>query len=148
MSTPTVHTFYKSNTPTRMVEAQAQVFAHLGIPLKQWKDDSATHCEWINTIMRDDSLGPLAIIADIDAFPLSRAGFDKLVAQAEAGAVAGLAQVANHKDPSRSTLHQCFWLCSAASIPNWARHPCAGPKQATLPKSSQTVRRRLALKWP
>jgi hypothetical protein len=101
MSTPTVHTFYQSNIPTRMVEAQARVFTHLDIPLKQWKDDKTTHCEWINTVMRDESLGPLTIIADIDAFPLSRAGFDRLVAQASGGAVAGLAQVANHKDPSR-----------------------------------------------
>ena len=43
----------------------------------------------------------MPIIADIDAFPLSRSGFDRLVAQAEGGAVAGLAQVANHKDPSK-----------------------------------------------
>ncbi|KIC21044.1 hypothetical protein [Leisingera sp. ANG-Vp] len=101
MTVPTVHTFYQSNIPSRMVEAQAQVFDHLGIPLKQWKDDKAQHCDWINTVMRDDSLGDLAVIADIDAFPLSRAGFDRLVAQAETGAVAGLAQVANHKDPTR-----------------------------------------------
>lgn len=101
MTDPTVHTFYKSNIPTEMVEAQARVFAHFDIPLKQWLDDASTHCDWINRVLRDDSLGELAVIADIDAFPLSRAGYDKVVTQAQGGALAGLAQVANHKDPTR-----------------------------------------------
>ena len=101
MTAPTVHSFYQSNIPARLVESQARVFAHLNIPLKQWQDDDSTHYDWINKIMRSDDLGPLAVIADIDAFPLSRRGFDMLIAQAEKGAVAGLAQTANHKDPNR-----------------------------------------------
>ncbi|MEH6644534.1 hypothetical protein [Sulfitobacter sp.] len=101
MTSPTVHTFYQSNIPDRMVEAQAQVFAHLGIPLKQWKDDNATHCDWINTLLRDETLDEIVMIADIDAFPLSREGYENMAAQAANGMVAGLAQVSNHKDPDR-----------------------------------------------
>lgn len=100
MNKPVVHSFYQSNIPQQMVETQAAVFDALGIPLKQWKDDQATHCDWINTILRDDGLGDVAVIADIDAFPLNVAGYARMVEQADTGALAGLAQVANHKDPT------------------------------------------------
>jgi len=116
MSTPTVHTFYQSNIPTRMVEAQARVFTHLDIPLKQWKDDKTTHCEWINTVMRDESLGPLTIIADIDAFPLSRAGFDRLVAQRVAALWRVSRRLQTTKIPAGYMPRRCFWPYSAASI--------------------------------
>jgi len=96
---PTTYSFYQSNVDPALVEAQASVFAHLGIPLVQDLDDKTDHAGWLTRILRDDSLGDLAVIADIDAFPLNRAGYQRLVALARGGAVAGLAQVANHKNP-------------------------------------------------
>jgi hypothetical protein len=101
MTLPTVHTFYKSNIDPELVSWQARVFETLGIPLKQWLDDSASHHEWLNRIFRDDSLGEQVIVADIDAFPLSRAGFDRFLDLCAQHDVVGLAQVANHKDPSK-----------------------------------------------
>lgn len=98
---PTVHTFYRSNIAPEMVEAQSNVFQHLGIPLKQWLDDTTTHCEWIDQILRSESEDDLAVIADIDAIPLNRNGFQSMVDMAASGALVGLAQVANHKDPNR-----------------------------------------------
>lgn len=96
---PTTYTFYQSNVDRRIVEAQASVFAHLGIPLVQQLDDSLDHAGWLTSIMRDDSLGNLAVVADIDAFPLCLAGYRRLTAAAMGGSVSGLAQVANHKNP-------------------------------------------------
>lgn len=101
MADVTVHSFYRSNIAPQMVAAQAAVFEHLGIPLKQWLDDDLKHCNWIDQILRDESDGDLAVIADIDAFPLTRTAFDLFVQSAEGGAVTGMAQVANHLDPTR-----------------------------------------------
>lgn len=95
----TTYTFYQSNVDADIVAAQAAVFAHLGIPLVQELDDGTNHAGWLTKIMRDDSLGELAVVADIDAFPLSLAGYERLTGLARAGNVSGLAQVANHKDP-------------------------------------------------
>ncbi|MCA2011456.1 hypothetical protein LCM17_08185 [Cereibacter sphaeroides] len=96
---PTAYTFYQSNIDAALVEAQAAVFRHLEIPLVQELDDKVDHAAWLTRTMRNDSLGDLAVVADIDAFPLSRAGYERIVAMAQGGAVAGLAQVANHKNP-------------------------------------------------
>lgn len=95
----TTYTVYQSNVDTDIVAAQATVFAHLGIPLVQELDDRTNHATWLTKIMRDDSLGELAGVADIDAFPLSLAGYERLNGLARAGNVSGLAQVAYHKDP-------------------------------------------------
>lgn len=96
---PTVHSFYNDKISSQLVEAQAKVFAHFNIPLKQWHINGITHCKWIEDIYDDHSDGEIAVIADIDAFPLSRGAYEDLVATAQSGSIVGLAQVANHKQP-------------------------------------------------
>lgn len=96
---PTVHSFYNDKISSQLVEAQAKVFAHFNIPLKQWHINGITHCKWIEDIYNDHSDGEIAVIADIDAFPLSRSAYEDLVATARSGSIVGLAQVANHKQP-------------------------------------------------
>ncbi len=98
-SLPTTYTFYQSNIDRALVEAQAAVFAHLEIPLVQQLDDKLNHGRWMTGIMRDNSLGDLAVVADIDAFPLNREAYRKLTETAAQGSVTGLAQVAAHKNP-------------------------------------------------
>lgn len=115
MSDPTVHSYYRSNIAPELVEAQARVFEHLEIPLRQWKDDSASHSDWIDRIFRDDSLDDVVMVADIDAFPLKRSGYERMVAEARAGQVTGLAQVANHKDPNRIYAGPMFLAASRAT---------------------------------
>lgn len=101
MTDPTVHSFYRDNIPTEMLEAQARVFDHFGVPLKQWRDNKSTHAGWMAELMGSDHGDDVTIIADIDAFPLSRAGYDRMVTRARQGALVGVAQVANHKDPTK-----------------------------------------------
>jgi len=101
MITPTVHTYYRDNIPPPLVAAQARVFAHFDIPLKQWLDNDLSHAQWLERMLSDPQDDGPVVIADIDAFPLSRAGFDRMVAVATSGALIGLSQVANHKDPTR-----------------------------------------------
>ncbi|MFN4099823.1 MAG: hypothetical protein ACK4GT_08600, partial [Pararhodobacter sp.] len=59
-----------------------------------------SHSVWLQAMFEAEGDG-LTIVADIDAFPLSRAAFERLLEPARAGGVAGLAQVANHKNPDR-----------------------------------------------
>lgn len=93
------YSYYQSNVDPRLVEAQAKVFAHLGIPLVQQRDDTVDHAGWLTRVMRDDGAGDLAVVADIDAFPITLSGYERLTAAAQAGNLAGVAHVANHKNP-------------------------------------------------
>ncbi|MGC1505942.1 MAG: hypothetical protein WA782_17610 [Sulfitobacter sp.] len=101
MSTPVVQTYYRKNIPAELVAAQARVFAHFGIPLNQCLDDSLSHAGWMARTLSQPQTSDVVVIADIDAFPLSRGAFDHMVAEARKGALVGLSQVANHKDPDR-----------------------------------------------
>jgi hypothetical protein len=111
---PTVHSFYRSNIAPEIIEAQAKVFSHFDVPLKQWKDDTLSHGDWVDQLMRDSTGEDTVVIADIDAFPLSRAGYNRMVDEAERGIVTGLAQVANHKDPNRIYAGPMFMATSRA----------------------------------
>lgn len=131
---PTAYTFYQSNIDAALVEAQAAVFRHLEIPLVQERDDKVDHASWLTRTMRNDSLGDLAVVADIDAFPLSRAGYERLVGMARDGAVAGLAQVANHKNPDHIYAGPMFLavrreVYRAASAPDLSRTDSADVAQ-------------------
>ena len=96
----TIYSFYKSNIPLEIVRAQKSVFDHFGIPLRQEIDDSLSHAEWLwQTFDKSDS--DVVVVADIDAFPLNRGAFDLMVDKASEGRLVGLAQVANHRDPSK-----------------------------------------------
>jgi hypothetical protein len=96
MSTrPTVHSLYWQNVAPAILNAQRSAFAHLGIPLVQDLQDGMAHGAWMDDLLAragDD----LLVICDIDAVPLNAAAFDRLVAFAQDGRVAGLAQTSNH----------------------------------------------------
>ncbi len=98
--TPVVHSFYRGNIPHSVIAAQKSVFDHFGIPLRQDRNDKLTHGKWVDNLFRNGQ-DDIIVLADIDAFPLNRAAYDGLCASAAEGAVVGLAQVANHKDPDR-----------------------------------------------
>lgn len=97
---PVVYSFYRGNIPASVISSQKAVFDHFDIPLRQQRNDKLTHGKWVDDIFTHGT-DDIVIIADIDAFPLSRAAYEALCAIAEEGAVVGLAQVANHKDPDR-----------------------------------------------
>ena len=123
---PATRSYYQSNVDPALVEAEAAVFAHLGIPLVQERDDRIDHAAWLTRTLRDDTQGGLAVVADIDAFPLSRTGYERLIALAQGGALAGLAQVANHKNPEHVYAGPMFMavkrsLYAAAGAPDLAR---------------------------
>lgn len=99
--TPMVHSFYRYNIEPRLLQAQARVFDHFGVPLHQDRDDKSNHADWLTNLMRREDGDDVIVAADIDAFPLSFEAYAALVAKAESGAIAGLAQTTNDKDPSK-----------------------------------------------
>lgn len=99
-TSPVVYSFYRSNIPTSIVSGQRAVFAKFGVPLEQHRDDTLTHGKWVDRIFSGGD-SEIVVIADIDAFPLSRDAYERACGAAADGAVVGLAQVANHKDPQR-----------------------------------------------
>ncbi|MEO0379999.1 MAG: hypothetical protein AAF252_06980 [Pseudomonadota bacterium] len=98
---PTVHSFYRYNIEPRLLEAQKRVFDHFDVPLKQWRNDNDSHGSWMDSLLADDSLDDTVVVADIDAFPMSYAAYENIVAKAEAGAIAGLAQNTLDKDTTK-----------------------------------------------
>jgi len=101
MSIPVVQSYYRDNIPPELVAAQARVFKHFDIPLNQCLDNAQTHAGWMAQVLAGPPEHDVVVIADIDAFPLSRDAFDRMVSSAKDGALVGLSQVANHKDPNR-----------------------------------------------
>lgn len=99
MTTPIVRTLYHSNIDDRIIEHQKSVFDYLDIPLEQCLSNETSHGEWLDKAIHATDTD-LLIFCDIDAFPVSRDAFDKMIAAARSGAIVGLAHVANHLDPS------------------------------------------------
>lgn len=95
MSAPMVHSLYWGNVDPTILAAQAAVFDHLGIPLTQDLRDGMQHGAWMDEVLGGAGDG-VVVFCDIDAVPLDRSAFDRLVAVARAGGVAGLAQASNH----------------------------------------------------
>jgi hypothetical protein len=94
----TAHAPYDDRIDPRIVAAQARVFAHFDIPLVQERLEGG-HGGWLNGLAGREPDGQFCSV-DIDAFPLSRAAFDRAVTSARQGHIFGLAQVANQFDPT------------------------------------------------
>ncbi|GAB1481078.1 hypothetical protein MASR2M74_36610 [Paracoccaceae bacterium] len=157
---PRVHTFYQSNIPPGVLAGQKAVFAHFEIPLVQEMDNSIEHGTWVTRLFAgapDD----IIVLADIDAFPLSRRAFDAMIERAEAGELVGLAQVANHKDPSRIYAGPMFLairrsLYHDLGAPALTRSPTADVAQALTDQAQEAgktvtlIPPRFAIqpKWP
>lgn len=97
---PVVYSYYQRNIPQPIISGQKAVFGKFGIPLEQQQRDGISHGGWMDSIF-SNCPDEIIVISDIDAFPLSRDAYLRACAAAANGAVVGLAQVANHIDPSR-----------------------------------------------
>lgn len=113
---PTIYTMHWDNIPAGILEHQKAVFDHLGLPLQQERAHQQPHGLWMNEVLARHGSDEVVIFCDIDAFPLHRqAGLDA-IAQAQAGALFGLAQFSNHKPgnqvyagPMFMALRQGLW---------------------------------------
>jgi hypothetical protein len=85
-----------NNIPGEILAAQRSIFEKLGISLRQCLEDKLDHGTWIDSVIAQADADDLVVFCDVDAFPLSRLAFQDAIRHAEAGAVFGLAQTANH----------------------------------------------------
>ena len=98
MTDPVVLSPYQSNVDPVLLGKQREVFAHLKIPLEQVNTDGIEHGAWMEEAARNPK-SDVIMFCDIDAFPVHRSAYEKVVAQARAGHLVGAAHVANHFDP-------------------------------------------------
>jgi hypothetical protein len=91
-----VYSLYWSNLDKDIVDLQKKVFDHLGIPLVQELRDKMPHGIWMDDVIKRASDSDIVIIADIDAFPLNYAAYEKAITSAANNEIFGLAQAANH----------------------------------------------------
>ena len=96
-SPATTYSLYWANVPSEIVCGQQGVFAALGIELVQQQLDRKPHGAWMTEVLESSATDGIVVFCDIDAFPLSRAAFERAVDAASRGAVFGLAQYANQK---------------------------------------------------
>lgn len=88
---------YWDNVEPSLVQGQANVFKALGVPLQQHRAHRVPHGAWMDQVVQKQPEDAVIVFCDIDAFPLSRAAFDRAVSVARADGVFGLAQFSNHK---------------------------------------------------
>lgn len=95
---PAVYSMHWNNISKLILESQKAVFEALGVQLIQDNADKTSHGKWMNEVVERHQPDDVVVFCDIDAFPLSRAAYERAVASARRGAVFGLAQFSNHKD--------------------------------------------------
>ncbi len=94
--------FYMHNIPDEVVTAQRKVlelFAPPDVAIAQIRT-RLIHSESINLFMRKTQY-PVVLFLDIDCVPVRQGAIDALIAQADAGALAGSAQRSTHIDNQR-----------------------------------------------
>ncbi len=92
---------YWDNIDTRVVAAQREVFAHLGYSIDQRERTGVNHGDFLDAYMAEIGDDDVALLTDIDCFPLNRAIVEQAFAAALAGHIFGCAQSTNHIDPDR-----------------------------------------------
>jgi hypothetical protein len=103
---------YWDNIDPRVVAAQRDVFAHFGYAIEQRERTGTNHGDFLDAFMAE--LGPddVALLTDIDCFPLNREIVARAFSRAREGAIFGCAQSTNHIDPDRIYVAPMFMAIS------------------------------------
>ena len=92
-----IYSYFKSNVSSEVVEAQKDVFRSLGLSINQIQDDTISHGEFMNRVLRDPNSPEYIVFFDIDCIPLSRKAIELLLSQIlNRQTIAGAAQTASH----------------------------------------------------
>jgi hypothetical protein len=92
---------YWDNIDRRVVDAQRRVFEHFGFSIDQQERTGWDHWAFLDEYMAGLGEDDVALLMDIDCFPLNREIVDKAFAAAREGRLFGCAQSSNHIDPDR-----------------------------------------------
>jgi hypothetical protein len=103
---------YWDNIDRRVVEAQRAVFAHFGFTIDQRERTGLDHGDFLDGFMAEIGEDDVALLMDIDCFPLNREIVDRAFAAARAGRIFGCAQSTSHVDPDRVFVAPMFMAIS------------------------------------
>jgi hypothetical protein len=92
---------YWDNIEPRVVTAQRLVFEHFGLSIEQHEKTGTSHGTFLDEFMAGLGAEDVALLMDIDCFPLNRAIVDEAFAAAREGRIFGCAQSSNDIDPNR-----------------------------------------------
>jgi hypothetical protein len=103
---------YWDNIDPRLVAAQREVFAHFGYAVEQRERTGVNHGDFLDAFMAELGRDEIALLTDIDCFPLNREIVARAFARAREGAIFGCAQSTNHIDPDRVYVAPMFMAIS------------------------------------
>ena len=103
---------YWDNIDTRVVRAQRDVFAHFGLSIDQRERTGTDHGDFLDAYMAEIGEEDVALLMDIDCFPLNREVVDRAFSAARAGRIFGCAQSTGHIDPDRLFVAPMFMTIS------------------------------------
>jgi hypothetical protein len=103
---------YWDNIDRRVVDAQRAVFAHFGFAIDQRERTGLDHGDFLDGYMAEIGEDDVALLTDIDCFPLNREIVDRAFAAARGGRIFGCAQSTSHVDPDRVFVAPMFMAIS------------------------------------
>jgi hypothetical protein len=103
---------YWDNIDPGVVEAQRKVFAHFGLRIDQRERTGVNHGDFLDAYMAEIGADDIALLMDIDCFPLNREIVDRAFASARQGGIFGCAQSSSHVDPHRIFVAPMFMAIS------------------------------------
>jgi len=103
---------YWDNIDRRVVAAQREVFAHFGLSIDQRERTRLDHGDFLDGYMAEIGENDVALLMDIDCFPLNRDIVDRAFSAARAGGIFGCAQSSGHVDPDRLFVAPMFMAIS------------------------------------
>jgi hypothetical protein len=103
---------YWDNIDPRVVRAQRDVFAHFGLSIDQRERTGTDHGDFLDAYMAEIGEEDVALLMDIDCFPLNREIVERAFAAGRAGRIFGCAQSTGHIDPDRLFVAPMFMTIS------------------------------------
>ena len=103
---------YWDNIDPRVVEAQRKVFAHFGLTIDQRERTHVDHGDFLDAYMAEIAEDDVALLMDIDCFPLNREIVERAFAAAREGRMFGCVQSSNHIEPNRIFVAPMFMAIS------------------------------------
>ncbi len=123
---------YWDNIDPRIVKAQRDVFAHFGYAIDQRERTRVSHADFLDAYMAEIGADDVALLTDIDCFPLNGEIVARAFTAAREGRIFGCAQSTNHVDPDRIYVAPMFMAISKQTWEALGRPSFRGDKQSDV----------------
>ncbi len=107
-------TLYWGNISPKLVDAQARVFKHLGLPIEQHLQTGLEHGVFLQGVIDSLADDEIMLCVDIDCFPTTIDIVLHALEVARSGGLIGTAQVSEHIDKARMFTSPVFMAISKA----------------------------------